>query len=138
MTSKPEYLLALYIEESRKSPPVSFGRVAELLDRSPATVTEMCQRLDEDGLVRHDPYHGVTLTEEGAKAAESYHERYVIFSWFFRSVLGLEEYEREAREMASAVSPETASRLASTLPYTDESQRQTDSRVSGSGQTESE
>lgn len=126
MASRLEYLLAIYIEERRDAPPVSFDRIAEMLDRSPATVTEMCQRLDEKCLVRHDRYEGVTLTDEGQQRAEAYHERYVILSWFFRSVLDLEEYEREAMEMAGAVSPETADRLADTLPYTDSTQASTD------------
>jgi DtxR family Mn-dependent transcriptional regulator len=117
MTSKVQYLLAIYIEQNRGSSPVSFDRIAEMLDRSPATVTETCQRLDDDGLVRHEPYQGVTLTDDGREVAESYHDRYVILSWFFRSILDLEHYEREAMEMAGAVSPEVADRLAATLPY---------------------
>lgn len=121
MTSKLEYLLAIYIEQSRGVRPVPFDRIAELLDRSPATVTETCQRLDDQELVRHEPYQGVTLTDEGNDVAESYHDRYVILSWFFRSILDLEDYEREAMTMAGAISPEVAQRLAATLPYTEES-----------------
>ncbi|SDJ57241.1 iron (metal) dependent repressor, DtxR family [Halovenus aranensis] len=125
MTSKLEYLLAVYIEESRGSRPVPFDKIADKLDRSPATVTETCQRLDEEGLVRHEPYQGVTLTSDGREVAESHHDRYVVLSWFFRSILDLEEYEREAMEMAGVISPEVADRLAATLPYTDESQTPT-------------
>lgn len=121
MTGKSEYLLAIYIEQNRASPPVSFGRIAELLDRSPATVTEMCQRLDDENLVDHEPYEGVTLTDEGREAAAAHHETYVILSWFFRSVLDLDEYEREAMEMAGTISQDVASRLAATLPYDDDS-----------------
>lgn len=117
MTGKSAYLLAIYIEENRASPPVSFGRIAELLDRSPATVTEMCQRLDGENLVEHEPYDGVTLTEEGRQVATGHHETYVILSWFFRSVLDLDDYEREAMEMAGTISQDVATRLAATLPY---------------------
>jgi DtxR family Mn-dependent transcriptional regulator len=121
MSNKPEYLLAIYIEENRGTPPVSFDRIGERLDKSPATVTEMCQRLDDEDLLRYDQYRGVTLTDRGTEIAASHHERYVILSWFFRSLLELEDYEREAMRMASAVSPEVANRLAATLPYTDHS-----------------
>lgn len=114
--SRVEYLLAVYIEESRDGSPVSFDRLGRVLDRSPATVTEMCQRLDDDGLVRYDQYRGVTLSEEGTEVASSHHRRYVILSWFFRTVLDLEDHEREAMQMASAVSPAVADRLAATLP----------------------
>jgi DtxR family Mn-dependent transcriptional regulator len=117
MTSKSEYLLALYIEESRTDPPISFETIAETLERSPATVTEMCQRLDEDNFVTHKRYKGVTLTEEGRATAEACHQRYVILSWFFKSVLDLDDYEREAMKMAGEVSPDIARRLAETLPH---------------------
>lgn len=115
MTGAPQYLLAIYIAEHRQSPPVSFGLVAEVLDRSPAAVTEMCKRLDEEGLVDHEPYEGVTLTAEGETTAEDLHETYVTLSWFFRDVLDLENYESEAMEMAGTVSAEVAERLATTL-----------------------
>lgn len=120
MTGAPQYLLALYIAEHREEPPVSPGTVAELLDRSPATVTERFQRLAEEGLVEYEPYAGVTLTPEGRAAAAPLHETYVTVSWFFRVVLDLDAYEREAMELAGVVSPAVAERLAATLPVATE------------------
>ena len=116
MADRSEYLLAVYIEQNREAP-VSFERIGELLDRSGSTVTEMCQRLDEEGLLEYEQYEGVTLTEDGERAAADCHERYVILSWFFRSVLDLEDHERTAMEMAGTVSPETAGRLAALPPH---------------------
>ena len=127
MTSQSEYLLAIYIEENRSAPPVSFERLATTLDRSSAAVTEMCQRLDGEGLIEHRPYEGVSLTEEGREIAERHHERYVILSWFFRSILDLEDHERRAMKMADAVSPEVAVSLAATLPHVDSRETTTDS-----------
>jgi len=120
MTGAPQYLLAIYIAEHRQEPPVTFGVVADLLDRSPASVTEMCQRLDEDGLVDHEPYQGVTLTDSGREQASDLHESYVTLSWFFREVLDLGDYETEAMELAGTVSPEVTERLAATLPHAEE------------------
>ncbi|WP_435195951.1 metal-dependent transcriptional regulator [Natronomonas sp. EA1] len=116
MAGAPQYLLALYIAEHREAPPVSPGVVADLLDRSPATVTERFQRLAEEGLVEYEPYEGVTLTPAGRQAAEPLHESYVTVSWFFRVVLELDSSEREAMELAGAVSPAVAERLAALLP----------------------
>ena len=115
MTGAPQYLLAIYIAEHRQDPPVSFGVVADVLDRSPASVTEMCQRLDEQGLVAHEPYEGVTLTDEGREQAEDLHETYVTLSWFFRDVLELDDYEEEAMAMAGTVSADVTERLATAL-----------------------
>lgn len=116
MKGRPQYLLALYILEHRRSPPIPPGMVAEFLGRSPAATTEMFERLAVDGLVSQEPYEGVTLTPAGREAAADLHERYVALSWFFRTVLELEEYEREAMELAGAVSPTVTERLVATLP----------------------
>ncbi|MBX0286898.1 metal-dependent transcriptional regulator [Haloarcula salinisoli] len=119
MTRAPPYLLALYIAGHREPPPVSSGRVAEMLDRSTATTTETFQRLEEDGLVVYEAYEGTTLTERGVERAAELHETYVRLSWFFRSVLDLENYETEAMRLAGNVSPNVAEKLATTLPYDD-------------------
>lgn len=114
-TRTARYLLALYIAEHRESPPISPGRIAEMLDRSPAATTEMLQRLAADGLVSREPYEGATLTDAGRERASDLHETYVALSWFFRDVLDLDAYEREAMEMAGLVSPVVAERLAHLL-----------------------
>jgi DtxR family Mn-dependent transcriptional regulator len=115
MTGAPQYLLAIYIAEHQQDPPVSFGSVADVLDRSPASVTEMCQRLDEQGLVDHESYQGVTLTDGGREQARELHETYVTLSWFFRDVLELDDHEGEAMAMAGTVSADVTERLATTL-----------------------
>lgn len=115
MTRTAQYLLALYIAEHRSSPPVSSGRVAELVDRSPAATTEMLQRLEADGLVDFEPYHGVTLTAAGRERAAGLHETYVALSWFFRDVLDLDAHEREAMEMAGLLGSDVADRLVRLL-----------------------
>lgn len=116
MKTAPEYLLAIYIAQHRNEPPVAPGDLGQMLDRSPAAVTEMCQRLAEQGLVTYEPYNGVTLTESGREKATELHQTYVTVSWFFRGVLDLDDYETEAMELAGLVSPIVAKRLATTLP----------------------
>lgn len=115
MTGAGQYLLAIYLVEHRHGPPVGFGQVADELDRSPAAVTEMCQRLADQGLVDHEPYEGVTLTEAGRDRAVDLHETYVTLSWFFRDVLELADPEAEAMEIVGTVSAEVTERLAATL-----------------------
>lgn len=122
VTDRTRYLLALYVAERDGSPPVSSGDLASALDRSPAATTEMLQRLDSRGLVRYEPYEGATLTEEGRETATELFETYRILSRFFREVLGLDDYEEEAVQLAGTISPAVADRLASTvLSDTDES-----------------
>ncbi|MFW5964912.1 MAG: metal-dependent transcriptional regulator [Natronomonas sp.] len=114
MASAVRYLLVLYMEGGDDQP-VSPGRLAERLDRSPAATTEMLQRLEADGLVVHEPYEGATLTDDGRETAEESYDTYRTLSQFFREVLGLEDHEAEAMRLAGSVSPLVAERLAATL-----------------------
>jgi len=117
MSAPSQYLLGLYVAECREATPVSPGVVADLVGRSPATVIEAFRQFKDEGLLVYEPYEGATLTESGRVRAAELHDTYVVLSWFFRSVLDLDDYETEAMEMAGAVSPAVASRLTSVLPY---------------------
>ena len=116
MSGADQYLLALYIESEADSPPIASGVVADRLDRTVPSATEMLQRLDERGLVTYEPYEGATLTDEGRERAAELHRSYVTFSWFFRSVLDLETHEGEAMEMAGVIDPSVTDRLTTVLP----------------------
>jgi DtxR family Mn-dependent transcriptional regulator len=116
MSGRSQYLLGLYIVENRDEPPVSPGAVAEMFDRSPATVIETFREFEAEGLLTYEPYEGATLTGTGRERARSLHESYVTLSWFFRSILDIDDHETEAMEMAGVLSPDVADRLASTLP----------------------
>jgi len=110
------HLLAVYIELQRGDTPVSSGAIGDRLDKSPPSVTEMLQRLDEQGLVVYESYDGTTLTSKGRDWAADLHESYVTLSWFFRSVLELETHESEAMELAGVIDPSVADRLTNVLP----------------------
>jgi len=114
---RSQYLLGLYIAEHRQGAPVAPGTVGEMTGRSPATVIETFREFEDEGLLAYEPYEGASLTEAGRRRARELHETYVTLSWFFRSVLDLDEHESEAMEMAGLVSADVAERLASTLPY---------------------
>lgn len=116
MSGIDRYLLAVYIETQRDGAPVSSGAVADLLDTSTPSVTEMLQRLDGEGLVTYEAYNGATLTDDGQERAAELHDSYVTLSWFFRSVLELEGYESEAMRLAEVIDPSVAERLTTTLP----------------------
>jgi DtxR family Mn-dependent transcriptional regulator len=120
MRERTEYLLALYIAEHREGAPVPTGTVAEMLDRTPGTATEMVRGLAEEGLATHEPYEGAALTEAGRERASDLHGTYVTLSWFFRSVLGLDEHETQAMELAGVIGPDVAKRLADALLAGDE------------------
>jgi DtxR family Mn-dependent transcriptional regulator len=133
MSGRSQYLLALYIAQHHESEAVSPSVVAEKVDRTPATVIEGFHQLGDEGLVTYEPYAGVELTDSGREVAAELHETYVTLSWFFRSVLELDDYEAEAMELAGIVSPDIARRLATTLPCDGRSSVDTPDSSLGSG-----
>jgi DtxR family Mn-dependent transcriptional regulator len=64
-----DYAKTIYALASRESGPVGTSALADALGVSPGTVTAMLKRMAEMGLVEHEPYHGVALTESGERVA---------------------------------------------------------------------
>ena len=61
-----EYMETLYaFYEINPNKQVRNGELADLLSVSPASVTEMVQRLSRKGFVEYEPYKGVRLTPTG-------------------------------------------------------------------------
>jgi len=110
-----QYLVVMYALERAGETPVATGRIAAELDRSPSTATETVQRLAADGLVEYEPYVGVELTDSGRERARERYETYRTLRRFFRDVLDIEAYEREALALAGNVSPDVADRLRQTI-----------------------
>lgn len=62
-----------------------YARVVDIASRlkiSQASVTNMIQRLDTEGLVKYEKYRGMVLTEQGARLAENIVYRHRILSEF--------------------------------------------------------
>jgi DtxR family Mn-dependent transcriptional regulator len=115
VTTATEYLLVVYVAERRTHGAVATGRVAAVVGRSPAAATEALQRLADRGLVTHEPYEGVALTDEGEARAREAYETFTTLARFFREVLGLEDYEREALAAVDTVDTAVAERIAAKL-----------------------
>jgi DtxR family Mn-dependent transcriptional regulator len=64
-----DYAKAIYALQGRSSSSVSTTAIAERLGVSAASASGMVKRLGELGLVDHEPYRGVTLTEDGRRVA---------------------------------------------------------------------
>ena len=137
MTWASHSLLVLYLAEQRGSPPISPGHVTDAVDRSPAATTEMFQRLEADGYLTYEPYDGATLTAEGRATADELSETDDTLSRFFHDVLGRDEYESEAMELAGAVSPTVVDRLASTLLADTDNPSEDTERLLSSAQSDS-
>jgi DtxR family Mn-dependent transcriptional regulator len=62
------YLKSIY-ELAQENHPVAVSHLAKRLGVSPVSATEMVKRLEKQGLIKHKPYKGVQLTEEGQQRA---------------------------------------------------------------------
>lgn len=64
--------------------------VSKNLGISQASVTNMLQRLDAEGLVKHEKYRGTVLTDEGMRIAKAIVERHETLTRFLR-LFGIDE-----------------------------------------------
>jgi DtxR family Mn-dependent transcriptional regulator len=93
-----EYLETILSLMSRHSSPAKNKDIARELDIAPATVTEMIQRLSDEGFVKYTPYRGVELTAEGVEKATELQYHHNILRDFLSEVLHIDAVaaDREA------------------------------------------
>lgn len=77
--------------------------IADRLEVTPASVTEMTARLAEDGLVDHEPYGGISLTPDGARTARHLQWRQCVFGRYFEEIVGTEIPNEAAYEASFAL-----------------------------------
>ncbi|WP_287584037.1 metal-dependent transcriptional regulator [Candidatus Borrarchaeum sp.] len=92
--------------------------IAGKLGISPASVTEMVQKLKKRGFVTQERYSPIKLTEKGTKIAEIVRRRHDILKAFLQ-LLGIndEVAERDACEIEHNVNQETVKRLTSLIEF---------------------
>jgi Mn-dependent DtxR family transcriptional regulator len=100
------------IEDKGYARPIDISKKLEI---SQASVTNMLQRLDAEGLVAHEKYRGTTLTEEGLRIARAIIDRHETLTRFlelfdidedtiYRDVEGMEHHiSRATLEAVRAV-----------------------------------
>jgi DtxR family Mn-dependent transcriptional regulator len=93
--------------------------IAEALDVSAPSVTEMTKRLAERGLVEREPYRGVVLTAEGRRAALELVRRHRLLERFLVSELGLPiaDVHAEAERMEHVLSDAVQDRMDAALGF---------------------
>jgi len=117
--SKEDYLKAIYSISNESQSAVTTSEVAERLDVSKAATSEMVQKLSGLGYLNHERYRGVTLTEEGRKAALNIIRRHRIWELFLKDVLGLSwsEVHDEAELLEHSTSEFLIEKLDAYLGY---------------------
>jgi DtxR family transcriptional regulator, Mn-dependent transcriptional regulator len=113
-----DYLKAIY-QLGGSSAGVPTSALAERLDVSPASVSGMLKRLDEQGLVTHKRYQGVRLTRRGVRAAVEMIRHHRLLELYLTKVVGmpLEKVHDEADALEHVISEELESRLDELLGF---------------------
>lgn len=92
-TAEENYLKAVFkiIEKHGKS--AGTNAVAEAMQTSAASATDMLKRLHEKGLLSHEKYRGVELTAEGRRLATELIRRHRLWEVFLLEKLGFAWHE---------------------------------------------
>ena len=110
------YLKAIYLGVTAVTQPsglMPMGQLAAALGVAPGTATTMVKTLAESGLVRYEPYAGVTLTDAGQKLAALVVRRHRVIELFLVQVMGYgwDEVHEEAEQLEHAVSDRLIDRM---------------------------
>jgi len=94
-------------------------RISEELGVKKPSVTSAVKRLKEKGLVEHESYGPVVLTERGRRLAEEVARRHQILFQFFTEILGLDEElaDRDACQVEHYLSEETLERTSKFVDF---------------------
>ena len=113
-----DYLKAIRMLQ-REGTPVATSALAQQLDRSPASVTNMLKSLAERDLVEHVPYYGVRLSDEGEREALRIIRRHRVIEAYLIERLGYswDRVHAEAERMEHAASDELVDRMAAALGH---------------------
>ncbi len=105
-TTMREYLAEIYRLCDREGQPggyVSTSALADLLDVSAPAVNRMVIKLRDQGLLQHEPYQGIRLTETGQREALKQLRSQRIVEAFLTKVMGFGWHE--VHEESNRISP---------------------------------
>ena len=111
-----DYAKAIYTLESRDGA-ASTTELATLLEVRPASVSGMLRKLSALGLVEHERYRGVRLTERGRRVALEVIRHHRLVELFLVESLGMtwDEVHAEAEVLEHALSEELEELIAAKL-----------------------
>ncbi len=92
--------------------------VSMYMNVSAPSVTKMLKRLDENGFLEYEKYHGINLTRKGAQVAEGIRQKHSTLLEFFE-MLGI-EYEtasQDAEGIEHHLNPKTTRQLGKFVAF---------------------
>ncbi len=113
-----DYLKAIY-QSAGDDGKVSTSNLAQQMNCSPASVTNMLQKLSELKLVEYEPYQGVTLTLTGRNIALEILRHHRLIELYLADVLGYswDKVHAEAEQLEHVISEEFEERIDQALGH---------------------
>lgn len=110
--SLEDYLEAVYLIEKKKGE-VRITDIALFMNLSKPSVNKAVSTLKENGLLEHEKYGAIKLTESGTKLAKEIYFRHETLTKFFIETLGIEPEiaEDEACRIEHIISRQTLNKL---------------------------
>ena len=114
-----DYLKVIWTAQEWSREKVSTKMLAEKIGVSASTASESIRKLAEQGLVDHEKYGAVTLTESGRRAALAMVRRHRLLETFLVNELGYgwDEVHDEAEVLEHAVSDRLVARIDAKLGF---------------------
>src|SRR3977135_1995341 len=115
--SVQDYAKAVYALEVREGGAVSTNHLAERLGVTPGSVSAMVRKLSEVGLLEHEPYRGVRLTEDGRRVALEVLRHHRLIELFLAEELGMpwDRVHAEAEVLEHVISEDLEQLIADRL-----------------------
>jgi DtxR family Mn-dependent transcriptional regulator len=89
-----EYIETIFVLQNRNGY-AKTGKISSEMSVRPSSVTEMLQKLQEEGYIKYEPYKGATLTDSGKKIAHELMKKHKIIADFLE-IIGIERGLAEA------------------------------------------
>ena len=112
-----DYAKAIYALERRAGEAVSTNALADRLGVTAASASGMVKRLGELGLVEHEPYRGVSLTDDGRRVALEVMRHHRLLELYLVQNLGVpwDRVHKEAEVLEHVLSEELEELIAAKL-----------------------
>ncbi len=112
-----DYAKAIYALQERSGAAVTTNALADRLAVTPASASSMVKKLAALALVTHEPYHGVTLTENGTKVALEVLRHHRLLELYLTETLGVpwDRVHDEAEVLEHVLSAELEELIATQL-----------------------
>lgn len=117
-SSREDYLEAIYILD-KKNNRVRVKDVSKLLNVTMPSVHQAIHILVENGLVTHQNYGGIKLTEKGRKVGKDIYYKHTLLTKFMTDILGVDKdlAEEDACRLEHFISKDSFSRIVSFIEF---------------------